>query len=108
LIALRCERDDPAGLAVAEEADALRIDPGQVSEKVGLSLRVTGEQVDCARGRGLTGVTPSRLSGPALVVGKHCEALELEVGREDVELVACPGSGAVNHRDGRKRACSGR
>src|SRR5262249_52955846 len=107
VIALCRTGDDPAGLAVAEKADAGWIDSGHGREGTGLGLWGPGEHVD-ARGGGVSGVAPAGLSDPSLVIREHGEAVELEVGREDVELVARPRPSAVNHRDRRKRAWASR
>ena len=59
-LARRGERDDPAGLAVAEEADALRIDLRQLREEAHLRLRVAREHVDGRVGRALARDTSPR------------------------------------------------
>src|SRR5262245_63973030 len=64
----RCERHDPACLAVARQADAGGIDLGLPGEETNSGGRVAGEDIDGRRRRGLAGIRPARLADSAFVV----------------------------------------
>ena len=99
---------DPAGLAVAEQADPLRIDLRSDRRKRA-SAWASRARMSIVRGGGaLAGIGAARLADAALVVGDHRDPEQLAVGGEDLELVARLRCRAVDHHDRRERAAAGR
>ena len=97
------ERDDPAGLAVAGQPDAVAVDLRTGGEEAHRGVRVAGEHVDGRRIGRLARIAAAGLADSTLVVGEDGDAVVKEKRLQVGEIGPRRPSGAVHPRDGRMR-----